>query len=198
MRTRGWVAGTALLLALTGCGDAEGDEGSSEPEVVVTEAATEAAPTEAPVADPNVVLEPGVGTTLVNEEGDTVEVTLERVTYPEPKTSDVGLTDEVSPDRVFVVVEMRVENVGTTDVYGTNVYPSFETADGQQIDDVGWVVAAYNKYGSGEFSEELPETVSAGKFAQGWSLYEVPPQPGFLVFPYGPSPFKVAVNPPAG
>lgn len=126
-----------------------------------------------------------------NEDNESVEVVLNGVSYPDPEAGD-----SVSSGRVRVAVEMTITHLSGESVYGTNVYPNFETSDGQAIDDTGWVIAASGTYGSGDFREELPDTVSPGQFLQGWSLYEIPPEGGSLVFPYGPDTFRVAVDPP--
>jgi hypothetical protein len=151
-------------------------------------------PTEAKVSD---ILQVGQSQVLgPDSEGESVKVSLHKVSYPQPKMdADVGVADSVSPGRVLVAVEMTIRNLGGGFVYGTNVYPNFEAADGQKIEDTGWVFDTYSSYGSGRYSEELPDTVEAGQVLRGYSLYEIPPKKGKLIFPFGPDLFRVAVNP---
>lgn len=149
------------------------------------------ADTEVPVEE-SVVLTPGDSTILgPDDEGASVEVTLHSVRYPQPHKWD-------SPPRgrVLVAIELTIRHLSGDDVYGTNVYPNFVTTDGQLISDTGWVVAATGNYGSGDFREELSDSVGPGQYLQGWSAYEIPPEPGTLIFPYGPAEFGIAVAPP--
>ena len=193
-------AAAMIVVITTSCGGDPADKTAAPSATVietVTVTETPSADTETSAAegdDPGYpMLMPGQTATLgPNDEGESVGVTLHDVNYPKPKNGD-----KPSKDRAFVVLEMTIRNVSGDSVYGTNVYPDFQTVDGQLIEDTGWVVAAYGNYGtSPEFKEELPDTVNSGQFLQGWSLYEVPPEPGSLIFPYGPSPFSVMVEPP--
>jgi len=194
-----WLVAVAALVS--GCGGDDSDP-RAEATATVTETVTETITGETP---PSSEVSPtageeidgvlsSAGDTVVlgpNDENESVEVALNKVSYPDPKAGD-----SVPSGRVLVAVEMTITHVSGESVYGTNVYPNFETAGGQAIDDTGWVIAAYGKYGSGEFREELPDTVAPGQFLRGWSLYEIPPGPGSLIFPYGPETFRIALDPP--
>ncbi|GAA4811330.1 hypothetical protein ACFQ0K_03895 [Nocardioides caeni] len=192
------------LAAVAAVAGACGDDGSDSAAdvtatVTVTETVTVGAETEEETTPPAqdgsadaVLSDPGDTVVLgPDDEGDSVEVVLHRVSYPEPKEGG----DEPTEGRILVAVEMTITHLSGEAVYGTNVYPNFLTADGQQIADTGWVVAAYGTYGSGQFSEELTDTVAPGNFTQGWGLYEIPPEAGQLVFPFGPDTFSIAVDP---
>jgi hypothetical protein len=194
-----WLVAVAAMASGCGGDDSEAGAGAT---ATVTETVTEFIDGEAPPssaassADVEGVdgLLSNAGDTIVlgpDDEDESVEVVLNSVSYPDPKAGD-----SVARGRVLVAVEMTITHLSGEPVYGTNVYPDFETVDGQAISDTGWVVAAYGTYGTGEFREELPDTVSPGQFLQGWSLYEIPPESGSLVFPYGPDVFRIAVDPP--
>ncbi len=139
------------------------------------------------------VLSPGDTATLgPNDEGQVAEVTLNSVSYPKPKGGDT-----LSRGRVLVALEMRIEHVEGDDIYGVPTYPNYQTMEGQLISDTGQLVAPMGNYASDpEYREELPDTVGAGQFVQGWAGYEVPPEAGMLEFPYGPSTYYVMVEPP--
>ncbi|WP_235530097.1 hypothetical protein [Nocardioides sp. Root151] len=193
-----------MATVMAGCG---GDDPNSASEtatvtVTVTEPAgddngAELDPAEQgePSGDSEPVLERAGDTVVLgpDDEGTSVAVTLNKVTYPKPKSDDT-----VSPERVFVAVEMTIRHLSGPDAYGTNVYPNFESADGQLITDTGWAIAMLGAYGTGEFSEELPDSVGPGQFLKGWSLYEIPAEAGALIFPHGPSGFRITVDPTKG
>ena len=195
------IAVVVTGIAVSGCGGGDTDSGaSSAPTVTVTITETVSTTPSEDQSATTVTESPAEGVLIPdepmvlgpNDDGESVEVVLHKVSYPKPKAGDT-----VARDRVLVAVEMTIRNVSDDSVYGTNVYPDFETSEGQLISDTGWVVAAYGKYGTGDFSEELPDSVGSGQYLQGWSLYEIPPEPGMLVFPFGPGVFRVQVDPPA-
>jgi len=144
-----------------------------------------------PPQEPQIV---GVGqTATVQGEEETATVYIHKISYPAATNSDPPM----SKQRVLVAIEMQIVSTGQTPAYGMILYPDWQGADGRLIEDVGHHEAPVGVYGAGEYRALLPDEVSTGEDAQGWALYEVPKEPGTLIFTHGPSPFAVPIHPPA-
>jgi len=181
------------VLELLADGDGDGD-GATPGAASESAPSSEATPTGPGPAAGDQTLREGQTVTLYNRgRRAAVEVTLHGLSYPEPKPYD-----KPSKGNALVLLEMTIRNVGEKPVYGTNVYPAWLGDDGRAIDDTGWVIAPFGKYATGEYTEELSDTVGVGQYIRGFGLYEIPAdESGTLVFPYGPSTMLIDVDPTA-
>lgn len=144
-----------------------------------------------PAARPQTI-NPGETITLHNRgRREAVEVMLHDVSYPAGSEFD-----QPSKGKVLVELQMKIRNVGKRLVSNVNAYPAWQGDSGQYLDDTGWAYGAFGRYGDPGYQEELSGTIPPKAFVQGFSLYEVPPEPGVLIFKLGPSTMKIPVAPP--
>ncbi len=143
-----------------------------------------------PKARPQTII-PGETITL-HDRGSrsAAEVTLHDVSYPAGRDSD-----QPSKGKVLVEFQMKIRNVGKRPVDSVHAYPAWQGNSGQYLDDTGWAYGAFGRYGDPGYHEELSGRIPPKAFIQGFSLYEVPPEPGVLIFQYGPSTMKIRVDP---